>query len=367
MKVNFIDLKQRFIEEKKDLLKSITKTLKSGNLVLTPEVEAFESKVSKYVGSKYCVSLNSGTDALMMALWSLGIKKGDEVITSPISFVATAGSIVHVGAKPVFVDVGEDLNINADLIEQKITKRTKAIMPVHWTGRVSNMTKVNKIAKKYKLHVIEDSAQSMGSYFNSKHGGTYGKVGIFSAHPLKNFNAIGDAGFLVTNNKKIYEKIKIYRNHGLVSRDNVEFFGVNSRMDTVNAEILSFRLKKLKNIIIRRRRNANLYRKLIKTKKIIIPECKKNEYNSFVMFLVLAEKRDQLKNYLSNFGIQTIIYYGNPLHLHKAAKILNYKKGDFPVAEKICKNVLALPHHQHITSKQIEFVSQKINEFYIKH
>lgn len=365
MKVNFIDLKQRYIEEKTDLLKCLKKTLKSGNLVLTPEIDEFENKICKYVGSKYCVSLNSGTDALMISLWALGIKKGDEVITSPISFVATAGAIAHVGAIPVFVDVDQDSNINPSLIEDKITNKTKAIIPVHWTGRISNMIQINKIAKKYKLHVIEDSAQAMGSYFNKKHGGTFSKIGIFSAHPLKNLNAIGDAGFLVTNDKKIYEKIKIYRNHGLISRDNVEFFGVNSRMDTINAVILGMRLKKLKGIISRRRNNVNLYRKLINTNHVIIPKCKKIEFNSFVMFIVLAEERDRLQKYLAKFNIQTLVYYGTPLHLHKASKIFSYKIGDFPIAESICKKVLALPHHQHLTEKQISFVAKKINDFYL--
>ena len=165
MKIEIIDLKKRFLDEKKDLLICINKVLKKGNLVLTSEVENFEKKICKYTGSKYCLGLNSGTDALMMSLWSNGITKGDEVITSPISFIASSNSIIHVGAKPVFVDVGEDLNINPDLIEKAITKKTKAILPVHWTGRMANMEKILKIAKKYKLIVIEDAAQAMGAYF----------------------------------------------------------------------------------------------------------------------------------------------------------------------------------------------------------
>jgi len=364
MRVNFIDLKQRYIEEKNDLQKIINKTLKSGNLVLTPEIEEFEKKICKYVKSKYCVSLNSGTDALMLSLWSLGIKKGDEVITSPISFIATAGAIAHVGAIPKFVDVNYDLNINVELIEKKITKKTKAIMPVHWTGRICEMNKINKIAKKYNIPVIEDSAQAMGSYYKNVHGGTFGKIGIFSAHPLKNLNAIGDSGFLVTNNKNIYKKIRTYRNHGLVARDDVSFFGVNSRMDTINSQILTMRLTKLSNIIKKRRYNVNLYRKYINDKNIFIPECKNYEYNSFVMFIVLAENRDNLKKYLEKFGIQTLIYYGKPLHLHKASKIFGYKKGDYPIAENICNKVLALPHHQYLTKKQIIYVATKINVFY---
>ena len=188
-------------------------------------------KICKYVGAKYCLGLNSGTDALMMSLWATGISKGDEVITSPISFIASASSIIHLGAKPVFVDVKEDLNIDPDLIEKAITKKTKAIMPVHWTGRICDMNKIKKIAKKYKLLVIEDAAQAMGSYSNKKHAGTFGNISAFSTHPLKNLNALGDGGFIITDNKKYYDKIKLYRNHGLKSRDNVEIVGVNSRLD----------------------------------------------------------------------------------------------------------------------------------------
>ena len=195
---------------------------------------------------KYCLGLNSGTDALMISLWSLGISRGDEVITTPLSFVASAAAISHIGAKPVFVDVGEDLNINPHKIERAITKKTKAIMPVHWGGRVCDMDLIIEISKKHKIPIIEDSAQGMGAYYKGKHSGSFGQVSAFSAHPLKNLGAIGDSGFVVTNNRKIYNKIKLYRNHGLVKRDKVLFFGVNSRMDSVNAEVLSYRLKKLK-------------------------------------------------------------------------------------------------------------------------
>ena len=167
----------------------------------------------------------------MMSLWACGVKKNDEVITSSLSFVASAGSIAHLGAKPIFVDVNDDLNINPDLIESCITKKTKAILPVHWTGRMCDMDKISKIAKKHNLIIIEDAAQGMGSFYKGRHAGSYSKVAAFSAHPLKNLNGIGDSGFITTNSKDIYEKIKLYRNHGLAGRDVVKIFGVNSRMD----------------------------------------------------------------------------------------------------------------------------------------
>jgi len=364
MHVPLIDLKQRYIEEKDDIINIIDQTLTKGNLVLTPEINDFENDICKFVGSQNCVTLNSGTDALMMSLWAAGIKKGDEVITSPISFVATIGAIIHVGAKPVFVDVCDDLNINPDLIESKINKKTKAIIPVHWTGRVCKMDKIIDIAKKNNLIVIEDSAQAMGSYYNNKHGGTFGDIGIFSAHPLKNFNAIGDSGFLVTNNDHFANKINLYRNHGLASRDNVEIFGVNSRMDTVNAQILKYRLGRLENIIDRRRKNVNFYREILQIEEIVIPTCAANEKNSFVMFIVLAKERDQLKKYLDSKNIESLVYYSKPLHMHKAYIDKFSDKNNLIKSENITKKVLALPIHQHLNENQINYVCENIKNFY---
>ncbi len=235
MKIEIVDLKKRFQEEKHEIFRCINRVLKKGHFILTPELQNFEKSICKFAGSKYCLGVNSGTDALMMSLWSLGISKGDEVITSPISFIATASSIIHIGAKPVFVDIGDDLNINPDLIEKAITKKTKAILPVNWTGKVCKMDKIIKIAKKHNLAVIEDAAQAMGAYYKNKHAGTFGKISAFSTHPLKNLNALGDGGFIITNEKKIYNKIKLYRNHGLKGRDNVEIVGVNPRLDSLNA------------------------------------------------------------------------------------------------------------------------------------
>jgi len=210
MKIDFFDLKSKYKIERNEILKALDKVLKKGSLVLTPELESFEKEICKYTNRKYCLGLNSGTDALMMALWSLGIGKGDEVITSPISFIATVGAIAHVGAKPIFVDVKDDYNINEDQIISKINKKTKAIMPVHWAGRMCNMIKIKSIAKKFNLKIIEDAAQGMGSYYNKCHAGSYSDIAAFSTHPLKNLNGLGDGGFITTNNKKYYNKIKLF-------------------------------------------------------------------------------------------------------------------------------------------------------------
>jgi len=364
IKVPFIDLKQRFQEEKKELMPIIEKVLSKGSLVLTPELEKFEKKMSKFTGAKYCIGLNSGTDALMMGLMCAGIKPGDEVITSPISFIATVGAIAHLGAKPVFVDTGYDLNINEKNIEQAITKKTKAIVPVHWAGRVANMNAIMEIATKNNVIVVEDSAQSMGSYYNNKHGGTFGHSGCISFHPLKNLNALGDSGMLLTSDLDVYKKVKLFRNHGLESRDDCIEFGINSRLDVLNAEVLSYRLDKLHNIVIKRRENINLYRKLITAKEVFIPEDKVEQSTSYVMCLALCEKRDKLKDFLHNRGIETLVYYGKPLHLQKATSKFGYKSGDLPVSEKQAQNVLALPHHQYITVSDIEYVTDSINYFY---
>lgn len=364
VKVPFIDLQQRFQEEKEELLACVERVLEKGHLVMTPELAEFEAKVAKFTGAKHCIGLNSGTDALMMGLMALGVGRGDEVITSPISFVATIGSIAHIGATPVFADVRDDQNIDPAEIEKKITSKTKAIMPVHWTGRIADMNAIQEIAKANDLLIIEDSAQTMGAYYHGQHGGTFGDAGAISAHPLKNLNALGDGGWLLTNNDEVTEKVRAYRNHGLVDRDTCASFGVNSRLDVLNAEVLSFRLDRLKSVIERRRKNANFYREQITAEQMFIPPCQPYEENPFVMFLTQCGKRDELQACLAENGIQSLVYYGTPLHLQPAAAKFGYKRGDLPVAERQSDRVLALPHHQYLTEDQITYVAEIINKFY---
>ena len=366
LKIPFVDLKERYQSEKEEILACLDRVLSTGNLILSETVLELEAMVQNFTGSKHCISLNSGTDALMMALWSAGIGKGDEVIHPPISFVATTGAIVHIGATPIFCDVGSDQLIDSSKIEQKITEKTKAIVPVHWAGKMCDMEAILKIAQKHNLKVIEDSAQSMGSYLKDKHGGTFGFASAISCHPLKNFNALGDAGLMLTDNDEAAEKVRLYRNHGLKARDQVVIFGVNSRLDALHAEVLKYRLTRLNGIIKKRKENADLYRKLITTDQIYIPP-EKNDggyIDSYVMFIVQAHKRDELKDYLQDNGIESLIYYGTPLHLQEASRSLGYKLGDFPVAEEQCKKVLALPHNQEISTEKISYIAEKINQFY---
>lgn len=366
MTIEFIDLKARYKDEKKQLNKIFNKVLKSGQLILSDENKKLEKNISDYLNTKYCVTLNSGTDALLMALWALGIKKNDEVITSTISFIATAASIDHIGAKPIFVDVDNDLNIDIKKIEQKITKKTKAIIPVHWTGKMCNMKEIKLIADKYNLKIIEDAAQAIGSKLDGLSPGRYSDIATFSTHPLKVLNAIGDGGFLTTNNKDLYEKIIKYRNHGMVARDTFEFYGLNSRMDALNAAIVNYRLKKTKLIIKKRKKNIDIYKKNIKTSKFVFIEDNKNEVQSYTMFVAMAENRDQLQKYLSSNNIQSLVYYGTPLHLQRASKKHGYKKDDFPQAEYYCNRVISLPFHQYMKKKEILLICKFVNKFYLK-
>lgn len=366
-KVPFIDLQQRYQEERDELIAIFDRVMTSGHLVLTPELAEFEADVVAFTGAKHCIGLNSGTDALLMGLWAADVGRGDEVITTPVSFVATTGAIAHVGAVPVYVDVTDDQNIDPALIEAAITEKTKAIMPVHWCGRIANMGEINAIAERHSLVVIEDSAQCMGAYWKGQHGGTFGKVGAISTHPLKNLNALGDGGFLLTDDDEIDRKVRLYRNHGLESRDDCVMYGVNSRLDVLNAEVLKYRLTRLEDVIARRAKNVNQYRDTIATDQVFIPADKPEEQNAWVMFLIQANDRDGLQAYLAENGVQSLIYYGTPLHLHKAAEQWGrYNRGDMPVAEAQCDRVLALPHHQCLTEDQVSFVAEQVNAFYAR-
>lgn len=362
--ISIIDLIPRYENEKDDLLKIFQDVVSSGNLILSKENTLLEEEITKYLDTKYCLTLNSGTDALMMALFALGIGRGDEVITSPLSFIATAAAIDHVGAKPVFVDTKDDLNIDETKIEEKITSKTKAIIPVHWTGRMANIKKIKIIADKYNLKIIEDAAQAIGSQLDGYKPGTLSNCATFSTHPLKILNAIGDGGFITTNDKAIYEKIVKYRNHGTVGRDDYEIFGVNSRMDALNAAIVRYRLKKVDEIVKKRNMNIDFYRNNIDPKNFVIIDEPINSLNSMTMFVSIAEKRDELQKYLANNGIQSLIYYGRPLHLQTAAIKLGVNQGEFPNAELLSSKVLTIPFHQYLTHDELKHVSQTVNNFY---
>lgn len=365
MKIPYVNIKKQYKSEKRKILKIIDQTLETGNWVGGSEIEKFEKKISNICKTKYCISLNSGTDALTLALYLLGVRKGDEVITPPNSFIASTSVIVHLGAKPVFVDVKSDQNIDESKIEDKITKRTKAIMPVHLTGRMCAMDKIISISKKYKIPVVEDCAQSIMSKYKEKMSGSWGDVGCFSAHPLKNLNAMGDAGYLTTDSRSLYNKIKNLRTHGMdESRDNIKNFGYVSRMDNLQAAILNFRLMSLDKIINIRRQNVNLYLENLNLNKIYFPAELKEEFNTYHTFVIQVEDRDRLKKYLKKNGVDTAIHYPVPIHLQRASKYLNYAQGDFPETEKQSKKILTLPINQFLKKKEIIYISSLVNKFY---
>ncbi len=343
------------------------KLIKSCEFTLGPYVKKFEKNFSKFIGIKYCVSTNNGTDALVLALKSLNIKKGDEVITVCNSFYATAGAIVACGAKPVFVDCDERYQIDINKIEKKITKKTKVIMPVHWGGASPDMKKIMNISKKYNLKVVEDACMGIGAKIKNKKPGTFGHVNAFSMHPLKSLNVMGDGGMVVTNNTKIARWLKRYRNHGMINRDQIIEWGENKRLQPLQAVVADIELKRVNLIISKRNKNAKIFdKKLSKIKFIKVPKRENKNIETFALYMARFKKRDKLKKYLIKNGIEVKIHYPIPLHLQKASKILGYKKGNFPEAEKQANELLTLPVHQYLSKKQINFIVQKIENFYNK-
>lgn len=362
-KIPYVNLQKQWLDERDDLLPLIDKLLESAQFIGGVELDTFEKNIAKFCGAKFACGLNSGTDALMLALSLSGIRKDDEVITPPNSFIASTAAIVHIGAKPVFVDVLSDQNIDPTKIEAAITKKTKAIMPVHLTGRMCDMDPIIEIARKFNLKIIEDAAQSVGSKYKDRLSGSIGDVGCFSTHPLKNLNACGDGGFLITNDESLYNYSKSYRNHGMTNRNIVDHFGSVTRMDNLQAAILNYRLGRLEEVIKKRRMNAKLYLDGISNKNVFIPEEKTTEFNTYHTFVIQTKYRDELRNYLSKNNIDTAIHYPFPIHLQPASKNLGYKIGDFPVTEKQSKEILTLPINQYLEKNELEKIINLINDF----
>ena len=364
IQIPYVNLGAQWQDDRLELLPIIDKVLGSGQYVGGDEVEKFEEKVAQLCQVKYAVALNSGTDALSLAMHLLGVNRGDEVITPPNSFIASTAVIMHLGARPVFVDVLSDQNIDPGKIEAAISDNTKAIMPVHLTGRVCDMDPIIKIANKHGLVVVEDAAQAIGSQYKGKSSGSIGHVGCFSTHPLKNLNACGDGGFLTTNDDHLYTKAKSQRNHGIVDRDKVDSFGYVSRMDNLQAAILNYRLKKLDEIIEKRRNNAKFYFKHIEAEEISLPLEKEYEFNTYHTFVIKVERRNELKEFLLRQGLETAIHYPIPIHLQPAAKRLKYILGDFPVTEKQAQRILTLPVNQSLSQVDLERIVAAIDDFY---
>lgn len=344
------------------ILDAVDRVLKSGSYILGEEVAKFERRFAELCGVKHAIGAANGTDTLVMALRAYGIGPGDEVITPPNSWVSSASCIGLIGAKPVFVDVGDDMNIDTTKIEAAITSRTKAILPVHLAGKCADMAPILEIAKKHKLVVVEDAAQSVGAVYRGKKAGSMGDVSSFSLHPLKNLNACGDAGILTTNDDALAGKLRLMRNHGLIDREHVKFWGYNSRLDPIQAAILNVRFDSLESVNAKRRRNADLYRTLLGD-VVKCPRDAKDSFDVYHLFVIQTDRRDELKNFLAQKGIHTAIHYPIPIHLQEAAKYLGYKKDDFPVTERQADRILSLPIHQGLSDEQIQFVVEQIKDF----
>jgi dTDP-4-amino-4,6-dideoxygalactose transaminase len=365
MKIKHNYLSEQFQNSKK-IFRLIEDTVKFNDFTLGRYVDLFEKQFCKYQKVKYAIGVGSGTDAIFLSLKALGIKEGDEVITPTYSFYATAGAIATAGAKPVFVDIKDDLNIDEEKIEKKITKKTRAIVPVHWSGRICNMKKILTIAKKYKLHVVEDACHAIMAHDDKKkYAGNFGITGCFSMHPLKNLNVWGDGGIVTTNNKKIYDKIRLMRNHGLISRNDCKIYGYNSRLDTIQAAVGLEMIKKINLITKSRIKNAKYLNDQLKDIKEITLIKEKTGYKSvYHLYQFFCKNRDSLDVYLRKNKIDSKVHYPKPLHLHHAAKKFNYKNGQFEIAEKLAKKVISIPVHEFIKKKELDYMISKIKKFY---
>jgi dTDP-4-amino-4,6-dideoxygalactose transaminase len=363
-RVPYVNFPAQWAEEGELVRECIETVFSRGDFVGGGAVATFEAEAAAYCGVKHAVALNSGTDALIMSMRALGIGPGDEVITPPNSFVASTTAIAHLGATPVFADVLPDQNIDPEAVANEITQNTRAIMPVHLTGRVADMAPIMDLAKQHGLLVIEDAAQAIGSLYDGKKSGTFGDAGCFSAHPLKNLNAGGDAGFVTTNNGDLAENLRRMRNHGLEGRDTVLEWGWVSRMDTLQAALLSMRLARLDKVNARRRHNASLYHELLDPLHVFIPPERNIEHNTWHTFVIQVERREALKAWLAEKGIETAVHYPVPLHLQPAAIELGYREGDMPETERQAARILTLPVNQFLKDEDIEFVANAVNRFF---
>jgi dTDP-4-amino-4,6-dideoxygalactose transaminase len=367
MNIPLVDLKAQYKEIKKDLDLVVSTVLKNGNFILGKEVLEFEEKFAKFNNVKYCLGLASGYDAITLSLKALGIGVGDEVITVANTFIATVFSIMAVGAKPVLVDMDpKTYLIDINKIEEAITKKTKAIIPVHLFGRPCQMDRILRIAKKHKLFVVEDAAQAHGASISGKKCGTFGDIGAFSFYPGKNLGALGDAGAIVTNDRKLYEKIKTMRDVGQIKKYYHEDFGYNSRLDTIHAAALSVKLGKLNEWNKKRVGIAKLYNKLLAgVGDVVVPGIMGKPYfENFHIFIIQTKKRDLLLKYLEKHGIHCGIHYPIPVHLQKALKSLGYKSGDFPETEKFAKRILSLPIYPQLKVRDVKEICKNIKKYY---
>jgi dTDP-4-amino-4,6-dideoxygalactose transaminase len=358
------DFKLQYYSIKKELDEAINQVLESGNFILGDMVRCFEKEFAEYCGATYGVGVNSGLDALQLVMVALNIGYGDEVITVSNSAVATALAITHAGAKPVFVDVDESThNIDPQKIKEKVTKKTKAVLPVHLFGNPADMESINEIAEDHNLWVIEDACQAHGAEYKGKKTGILGDAGCFSFYPTKNLGAYGDGGMVLINDEEIYERIKMLRNYGQKTRYTHVVKGVNSRLDEMQAAILRVKLRHLDRWNDARRRNAKSYNELLWGTDAVCPVEQGGAKHVYHLYVIKSKKRDQLQNFLTSKGITTLIHYPIPIHLQDAYKELKIPAGMLPVTEDLAKKILSLPIYPEMTEAQIQYVADSIRDF----
>lgn len=365
MKVPLLDLKPQYAQIKDQVLPEIMDTIENQAFILGPKVTKLEEKMAAYIGTNHTIGCSSGTDALILALMAADVGCGDEVITTPYTFFATAGAIHRVGAKAVFVDIEPDSYLmNVKLIEAAITPKTKAIMPVHLFGQCVDMDPLMEIAKKHNLKVIEDAAQAIGSGYKGKNAGQIGDIGCFSFFPSKNLGCFGDGGLVSTDSKELYDRIIGLRVHGGIVQYHHQEVGLNARLDALQAAVVMVKLPYLAGWTEGRRKNAALYNELFKdNEKVVRPVELPERFHIYNQYVIRVENRDALKNYLTEKEIGCSIYYPLSLHQQKCFAHLNYKAGDFIESEKAANSTLALPIYPELTEEQIKFVAQTVNEF----
>jgi len=367
MKVPFGDLSRQYKKYKKEFDSIISAVFEKGSFILGENLKFFEENFAKYLEINYAIGVANGTEALFLALKAFEIGNGDEVITVSNTAVPTISAIDTAGAKPVFVDIEENtFNIDPSKIESAITLKTKAIIPVHLYGNPCNMEKIIRLAAKYNLKIIEDCAQAHGAEYKGKKVGTFGDYGAFSFYPSKNLNANGDAGMVVTNNGKLAEKIRLLRNYGFADRYNSILRGCNSRLDEIQAALLDFKLTKLDEWNKRRCQIADRYMNELVKLPIIIPLVFPEHKHVFHLFVVRVSQRQKFLEFMSASGIDIIIHYPLPIHLQPAYEFLNYKRGDFPVTEKVSEEILSLPIYPELEEKEISYIIAKIINYFRK-
>jgi dTDP-4-amino-4,6-dideoxygalactose transaminase len=365
-KVPFVDYPEHYRSMWDEVIGAISEALSKGDLLLRGQLRQFENDIASFIGVKYAVGINSCTDAMFLSLKAAGIGPGDEVVTVAHTFVATIACIVHCGATPILVDVGEDMNMDVVQVEHKISPKTKAVIPVHLNGRSCNMEKLMEIADEHNLIVVEDAAQALGASFDGRKAGSFGLTGCFSLYPAKMLGAAGDGGFLTTDNEEIAEKIRLLRDHGQQrTTGKILFYGFNSRLDNIQAAILNVKLKYLLKWIERRREIAGIYHEGLSdvgAVKLPPPPNKKGTYyDVYQNYVIRVKDRDDLAKFFDKNGVETMVSWRTPNHLQPS---LNLSHFSLPETERLSKEVISLPMYPELGDEQVQFAIQVIHDFY---